>query len=57
MSNTENIEELKYLESQFIFADSKIEADVILSKLIKLLPKDADLGEYIRNIYQNKMWK
>lgn len=49
--------ELESLERQFIFAKDKLEADIILRKIIKILPNDQDLGEYIRNLYQNKMWK
>jgi cell shape-determining protein MreC len=50
-------EELEELERKFIFAESKIEADTVMAKIIKFLPNDLDLGGYIRNLYANKMWK
>jgi len=52
-----NLKELEELERRFIFAESKLEADSVMAKIIKLLPNDLDLGGYIRNLYANKMWK
>ena len=49
--------ELEELERKFIFATDKTEADSALAKIVRLLPNDYDLGEYIRNLYENKMWK
>lgn len=57
MMSDQEKSELEQLEREFIFADSKLEADVKLARIIKLLSNDHDLGEYIRNLYQNKMWK
>jgi hypothetical protein len=53
----DNQKELEELERKFVFAESKLEADSLMAKIVKLLPNDYDLGGYIRNLYQNKMWK
>jgi hypothetical protein len=53
----EQKEQLFDLERQFIFAKSKHESDVALAKIIQLLPNDVDLGQYLRNLHQNKVLK
>jgi hypothetical protein len=51
----EQEEQLLTLEKQFIFTKNKHESDVALAKIIQLLPNDIDLGQYLRNLYQNKL--
>lgn len=51
----EEISKLEELERKFIFAKSKQEGDQTLAEIVKLLPNDYDLGEYIRYLYSNKI--
>lgn len=47
--------QLQELERIFQFAKSKQESDEALAKIVKLLPNDMDLGEYIRRLYSTKI--
>ncbi len=46
---------IEELERKFIFSKNKRESDQTLAQIIKLLPNDYDLGQYIRNLYSNKI--
>lgn len=51
----DNITQLQLLELKFQFAKSKEESDKTLAEIVKMLPNDYDLGEYIRKLYSTKI--